>query len=73
MAHYGIDLATHDAQKFDSAFWAFVGSELSDQANIEARLHSYQVHATLHRRVVEISDATKLTAFASYWRQTASA
>lgn len=73
MAHFGIGLAINDARKFDSAFWAFVGSELSDQSDIEARLHSYQIHSTLHRRVVQISDATKLTAFASYWRQTASA
>ena len=68
MAHFGIDLPTPEADRFDTAFWSFVGAELSQTPEVETRLHSFQVHAALHRRVVEISDPVKLKDFAAYWR-----
>ena len=69
MAHFGIDLTRHQADKFDTAFWAFVDRNSTKDLDLEIRLHAYEVNSSLHRRVVEDLRSYKLREFGLHWSQ----
>lgn len=68
MTQFGVDLPSHEAERFDSAYFGFVARELSLAPDIETRLVGYSVTSVIQRRIVVMSCPASLCKFSSLWR-----